>query len=271
MKPVTVILPGFPHAECLAPFLQWLVWGLRALGYGVDLCEGYHSRMGDRAIWLGAHVVRPPSHFEGVIYNTEVRGSGWVNAEYKSVLHGRIVWDYAGQFGRRVPLGYCPALESVPRSTPTPNRVVHYGSENLRRIEHLAHWTEALRNFTGDQDDIIKCAPAGTYGFLLNTFLTNAACVLNIHYYPNAPVEQARVGFCMANGIAVISEESYDSGYFPGPLYVGEPGPWAREALSRVLTDPVRVGREQRQTFLDCLPGTLDVLYSAARGAFGLP
>lgn len=272
MKPISIIYPEFPHRECIEPFFTWLSWGLSELGYPVQWFSNYSVNMGGRAIYLGAHHTPPPSNYLGVIYNTEVVSSPWLSDRYQRLLNTHITWCYSGSLGRRVPLGYTPSLEShYLHNSPRYAHVVHYGSENPRRLEHMRAWTESLQKVKTEHHYLYRIS-GGVYGKVLDESLKSAACVLNIHYYPNAPVEQARIGYCLANGIAVISEECWDQETFPGPLYIPS---WSaaerEEALRHVLQSPRAVGAEQKQAFVADQHRALGALKRAAAGAFGAP
>lgn len=228
-----VVVPEIPFRQALLDFATPLQAALDDIGAGPG------------ELWFGAHfeTVMPPA--DAVIFQTEVAGSPWFRPVYQRKLErARAVWDYStinrkdynARAWSHVPLRYHPTLERVRLlrlQRPPDIPLGFYGSLNERRLAAVPKGTALL--------------PRGCFGSLRSTWLARVRCVLVPHYYPGAPVEQARVGVCLANGIAVVAEHAPDEHDFPGPIYC-ELAELGRRGLS--TTNELELGEQQRAAYV---------------------
>lgn len=61
---------------------------------------------------------------------------------------------------------------------------------------------------------------AAGFGRVRDAWLARVGAIVVPHFYEGAPVEQARIGFLLANGVPVVAEEAPDQQDFAGPVYV---------------------------------------------------
>ncbi len=136
-----------------------------------------------------------------IVYQTEVLHSGWFSEEYQRILDGALaVWDYDI---RNVPENIHRIHHIVPPGINFQNinevrdiDVIHYGSINVHRRNLL----NEIQNYYGIE--IIE----NVYGEEMYALLRRAKVVLNLHFYPNAPLEVFRLYEALSYGCHVISE-----------------------------------------------------------------
>ena len=175
-------------------------------------------------IWFGVcrpECPEPPE--DAIIYQLEAKGSEWFSGpngeRYKRLLaRAREVWDYSkvnyteyeAKVRRHVPLLWTKSLENLPIVDKDID-VGFYGSLNERRIEALGGPASI-----GQRVQVLF----NKFGEERNRWLARQKVTIVPHFFENHPVEQARIGHMMANGIAVVAEESVDQADYPGPIYV---------------------------------------------------
>ena len=200
-----VIRPtGYLHSRCFDDVAGAFNGALVDLGV-------FHPE--GREIVFGGHLL---PRFGGIIgadsilFNTEVPGSGWFNADYLDLLSKHEVWDYdvanvAYLIERGINAKHCPIRyhKSLTRldigSYKFEADVLFYGSVNERRlgIWHAIGEREpelCMRWLTHDHWDS------------RDFWIERSKIVLNMHFYDNAPLEIVRVSFLLANSAFVISE-----------------------------------------------------------------
>ena len=207
---VVVILP-VPHAEVFREVAEALHACLVDLGYETLLVTGVPPE-GLRAIVFGASAYRDALPADAVLYNMEQVGSQWFTTTLVERYRKHVVWDYSAVNAERfvslglsmpvvVPFGYHPCLSRIERK-PEAERdidVLFVGSMNDRRAEILNRLedeglrVERLFNVYGEERD---------------AYYARAKVVVNIHFYESAVFEAARVSYCAANGVCVVSERS---------------------------------------------------------------
>lgn len=206
-----------PHAEVFREVAETLRAALQELGHEAVVIGAEAAPNHCRWIVLGAQhapglgITIPP---DAILYNLEQVGSPWFNASAVALFKRHSVWDYSAANARRfpelglavphvVPFGYHECLERIARK-PEEERdidVLHVGSLNVRRIKIL--------------DEIMSRGLRverlyGVYGPERDSYYARAKVVINIHYYDAAIFEAARVNYCVANGVFVVSETSRD-------------------------------------------------------------
>jgi hypothetical protein len=121
------------------------------------------------------------------------------------------VWDYsernAAEWAKRgiaakvVPIGYVPELRKITPAARPDIDVLFYGSRNSRRRQVLAQIQDCGLSIS---------TLFGEYGALRDGRIARAKVALNLHFYEAKLFEIVRVSYLMANGIAVVTEESPD-------------------------------------------------------------
>jgi hypothetical protein len=206
--------PGYVHSDAFREVAETVLFGLRNLGYAVELSENQITHT-PRTIVFGAHMLDrgvvdnlPPST---IIYNLEQIDpkSEWMQGSLLDLIRRYTTWDYspqniarltsAGWGGRliHVPIGYVPQMTRIVPASVQDVDVLFYGSVNARRQAVLDELTAAgLRVVTG----------FGIYGRERDQLIARAKVVLNIHYYDAAVPETVRLSYLFANQKAVVSE-----------------------------------------------------------------
>jgi len=131
----------------------------------------------------------------------------------------RRVWDYSlknvalltslGANADHLPLGYHSQLERIARRATEDIDVLFYGSVNERRAEVLLELKQRCRTET----------LFGVYGAQRDEAIARSKIILNLHYYPEMILEEARLSFLLNNGRFVISEESDHNPYGDGVVF----------------------------------------------------
>ncbi len=206
--------PGYAHSDAFREVAETVLFGLRNLGYAVELSENQITHT-PRTIVLGAHMLDrgavdnlPPST---IIYNLEQIDpkSEWLHGSLLDLIQRYTTWDYSSQniarltsagWGRQlvhVPIGYVPQMTRIVSAPVQDLDVLFYGSVNARRQTVLDELIAAgLRVVTG----------FGIYGRERDQLIARAKVVLNIHYYDAAVPETVRLSYLFANRKAVVSE-----------------------------------------------------------------
>lgn len=139
-----------------------------------------------------------------IIYQTEVATSQWFNARYYNYLAGALaVWEYDesnihkyNKLNKRIAIVSPGVMPQVKTQKDIP--VLFYGwiKGSARREQMLKHLGKQVTVATDlFERDIWK-------------LLSRAHIVLNIHYYPQAPLEAFRVNEALSFNCHVISERS---------------------------------------------------------------
>lgn len=205
---ITTIKPyGYSHSECFREVGETLYYGLKALGYDVEMRDNLFSQTRWNIV-LGAHLlsryfVAPP---RTIIYNLEQYDSAAFKVA-QEIYGFDYWWDYSERNilrcrpnipARVVPIGYVPELTRIkPREQDID--VLFYGSMNSRR-----------------KRIIDECAAAGlkvhaafnVYGRERDELISRAKVVLNVHFYESKIFEIVRCSYLMANRKCVATEDS---------------------------------------------------------------
>lgn len=180
------------------------------LGYSVQLTKVIEENDNSLYVIYCAFMLKSlPKNY--IVYQTEVSGSHWFNDDYLNAIKGAIaVWDYSPKNSESyshektfiVPVGYSPQTHFESRFC-TSNKdidVLFYGSLNNHRKQLIDELKEHFE-VTVIQD---------TFGYEMSELINRAKVVLNIHYYPNAPIEQFRINEALSNRCIVVSEREKD-------------------------------------------------------------
>lgn len=205
------------HAACLDVLQQTIVSGFEQLGYRARHWAHLSSIPSAQGVvvLLNAHAT-PISQFDAIragakkliIYNTEVPDTGWVTAEYVTMLkRADVVWTYAerdvaywsGLANKQVqcvrPL-WAPIDGGSARPTAEAD-ILFFGSPHPRRSEIM----QALV-----ASGVTVTQAFGIYGDKLDRLISSHKAVLNLHYYENAPLEAVRLQHALLRGVRVVSE-----------------------------------------------------------------
>jgi hypothetical protein len=140
-----------------------------------------------------------------IVYQTEVAGSKWFDAQYMKILAGApAVWDYSednikqyADLGRTVST-VTPGI-AKPQIEITGERdipLLFYGSLNERRRNLLATINRYGKIYMAHN----------LYGEEMYALLKRTKVVLNLHYYRHAPLEVFRINEALSYGCHVVSE-----------------------------------------------------------------
>jgi len=140
-----------------------------------------------------------------IVYQTEVLNSKWFTKDYQHILDGALaIWDYDARNVLHMPYkSHSVVPPGINPQSIDGNRdidVMHYGSINERR-----------RNLLNEVQDYccIKIIE-DVYGEDMYALLKRAKVVLNLHYYPNAPLAVFRIHEALSYGCSVVSEPTND-------------------------------------------------------------
>jgi hypothetical protein len=226
--------PGYAASECFREVAETLLHGLRRMGETASIGLNILSP-GARHILLGAHLlgVRQCAMTPGgsILYNLEPfttkEDRPSLLQRYVDLARRMRVWDYSSAnlaewqrarvTAKVVPIGYVPEIRKVfplfegseDDAVEFPEKdidVLFYGATNARRqavLEGLSHAGLSVTHFTD------------VYGHSRDSAIARAKVVLNMHFYESRGVnssifEMVRVSYLMANGVAVVTEESVD-------------------------------------------------------------
>ena len=221
--------PGYVHIQALYECAEGFLNGLKALGFEARF--GAPQEPCDHVLVFGAHLMSPDSRLpaHAIIYNTEQLVDWSKRADqqpYFDHLARHEVWDYSdaniavlrarahGRVGR-IGLGYEPGLTRIPAGAEQDIDVLFYGSRNDRRAAVLQ---QLVRSGLKVQ------ALGSVYGAERDAYIARSKVVLNVHFYPSATFEIARVSYLLANHKAVVCEHSVvnedDASLLNGMAYV---------------------------------------------------
>ena len=222
---VKVIPEGAYSSHCFDDIILPLYYAFARLGYRVEIrTNSFHPH--SRNIFFGTCQAPGLSldafPANSVIFNLEQLTSPscpWNNSGYIAQLQRFSVWDYSPRNVRYLrkslglkhteylPLGYVPEMTRLRASFPQDIDVLFYGSVNERRAKVLQQLTDA-----GLRVGILQ----GVYGTERDHAIARAKCILNIHYYVPATLELPRLGYCLANAKAVVSERRRETEILAG-------------------------------------------------------
>jgi len=219
MTRIRVLLPEYQHRLVFQDIAELLGHGLRALGH--EVLGGTEPAPGACNLVLAPHLLRAAMGEDparaalqraDIVYNFEPPTSTLFAASLP-LLHapGVRVWDYSragtellwshGCEAKHVPLGYAPAMTRLVRTREQPVDVLFYGSLNHRR-------EVVLRDLRARK--LVVKHVFGDYGVGRDRDIAQAKLVLNLHYYEDAPTEDARLFFLASNRVPTVSEGPAD-------------------------------------------------------------
>lgn len=188
---------------------------------------------------------------------------------YLKLLHRATrLWDYSAanadvltSWGlpraQVLPLGYDPALQTVPANIEKDLDVCFFGTLNPRRQTII----ERLNRVGLRVEARERC-----YGDERNMLLARSHIALNVHSFENVQIlEEARISFLLANGCFVVSENSDHDPYDGGVIFA--PADRLTETCLHWLAQPAAVRAAiaargtaalKRQPFLPALKEALE-------------
>ena len=220
---ITIVQPsGYRHSECFQEVADGLAWAFKELGQEATIGENTMHASATN-ILLGAHLLPEAEAMalpgNSIVYNLEQLGAAELPAWYPA-LAGRVrIWDYSElnlAYWNRVhclapvqivPIGFAPVLDRILPAPAQDIDVLFYGSLNERRKKILFELEAAG----------VKVHHAfAVYGAERDALIARAKLVLNVHFYESKLFEVVRVSYLLANGKAVITEQSPDLGEVAG-------------------------------------------------------
>jgi hypothetical protein len=209
-----VVPPGYPHAACFTEAALLLRHSLLSLGYDCDLALNEFARNRVNIV-LGTNLLNPAATFGDcrvILYQLEQLSDteGWYSDGRGAMLaRAEAVWDYSpenveflrqrGIAASYVPLGFHPALQTIPDNSVRDIAVLFVGSLNDRRRAVLS----AL-----EQRGYVVKVLFGVYGKQRDDTIARSRVVINIHFYEANIFEAVRVSYLVNNGVFVLSEDS---------------------------------------------------------------
>jgi hypothetical protein len=233
--------PDYKASQCFQEVAETLMYGLRRMGETANIGLNVLAP-GARHILLGAHLLGVRQHAltpaGSILYNfepfTTKEDRPSLLQRYVDLARRMRVWDYspanlaewkrARVTAKVVPIGYVPEIRKVFADFKFPDDklsdreppeqhidVLFYGALNPRRqavLEGLKHAGLTVTHLEG------------IYGVARDDMIARAKVVLNLHFYEsrggassgvNSSIfEMVRVSYLMANGVAVVTEDSVD-------------------------------------------------------------
>ena len=141
-----------------------------------------------------------------IVYQTEVLNSKWFTEDYQRILDSALaIWDYDERNVLLMPSKahwlIPPGINHQKLDGMRDIDVMHYGSIN----EHRRSLLNEIRDYC-----CVKIVE-DVYGEEMYALLGRAKVVLNLHYYPHAPLEVFRIHEALSYGCHVISEPVDDA------------------------------------------------------------
>ena len=194
-----------PHTAFAARLLQQ---NLQALGVPARVVRRVNPL--DPSLHILYHAARVrwlPRHY--IVYQTEVTGSAWFSPRYlRTLQRARAVWDYAAAnlcayqyLAKRVDI-VSPGVAAQPQAALAAKDIpaLFYGSvkksAGRRRLLEQISRHVAVRVVEDQFEEDIWA------------LLARAQTVLNLHFYPQAPLEAFRINEALSFGCRVISQRS---------------------------------------------------------------
>lgn len=196
----------------LAAIVTMLQDGLNEIGIDSQIVDEVPYKSDHRSIILGANFIEEirfvEFHPDSIIFNVENVAANFINESYKRSLRAFSVWDYNEDnakaltriIGRPVyylKSFYVPRLNRKILASSHDIDVLFYGSFNKRRQDIIS----ALL-----QKNIRVEAVFNVFGPELDSLISRAKIVLNLHFYDNGHTEMIRIMDLLANGKAVVTE-----------------------------------------------------------------
>lgn len=221
---VVVLDDGSPHLLAFDELAAGVHSALVDLQTNADetVLWGVSARLREtaRGRWIVFGAMRQPwtpLPYDAVIYNTEQRGSPWLNDAVLALYRRHVVWDYSavnaealralGATVVHVPFCWYQGIECAQPREPQFD-VIHIGTLNERRVQVLDELRARGLNVYG---------VTGLYGSIRDGLLASSKVIVNIHFYGEDGVhEAARVVYAAANHVAVVSERSAGGETTPG-------------------------------------------------------
>ena len=206
-KPLAIYNPGVYFNE----YVEALAYVLRRRGYEVTVVTALPLPPNNFYIMFGlCSSAVPAPNTPYIAVQLEQTSSMYFTPAYIEKLRGAVeVWDFSAssisfldKYGIKahyVPLGKVPT-PLTPLDSEAVD-VVFLGVINPHRKEIIEKLTAA---------GIEVKTSASTFGSTKAQLISRARIVLNLHYYPDATLEQLRVLPALASGKLVISETSRD-------------------------------------------------------------
>ncbi|MDP2793038.1 MAG: hypothetical protein Q8O25_02985 [Sulfurisoma sp.] len=205
---------GFPHIESFREVIDALQQQCKSLGIVFRLSINRIAG-GALPVVLGSHHLTPRAWetlpTDAIIYNLEplIEGYPWFSEDYLTLLDRHRVWDYSAENvallqarGHRnashLPVAYPPELAGIPKIVEDID-VLFYGILSNRR-------RALLEFFSGS--GLRLAILNGTFGVERDAWIARSKVVLNIHNADCCRAETPRLCHLLANGRAVVSEET---------------------------------------------------------------
>lgn len=219
----TVKPENYVHSGAFDEVYETVSIGLQNLGFRIERVENSVSTT-IPTILFGAHLLDADTlrnlPEQTILYNLEQvdDAASWLSGPLPSAMTHHEVWDFSDLNLRRLsamrkfphlvyaPVGYVPQLTRIPHVEEDID-VLFYGSLNERR--HVL--VSALK---ASGMNVVHAF--GIYGEERDRLIARSKVVLNVHFYENGILEWVRIFYLLANGKAVLSENSiltaFDSG-----------------------------------------------------------
>jgi 2-polyprenyl-3-methyl-5-hydroxy-6-metoxy-1,4-benzoquinol methylase len=276
---IALIKPtGYPHSECFREVAEGLLWGLQSLGHTATLGENTIDAVAINIV-LGGHLLTEeearmlfPST---ILYNLEQLGSAALPPWYLGLASRLRVWDYSRlnlEKWRQLPcllplllveVGFAPGLRRIAPAPQQDIDVLFYGSMNDRRSAILQRLQAA---------GLSTHHVFGVYGSERDGLIARAKVVLNVHFYEAAVFEVVRVSYLLANGKAVVCEQSPDLGDLADAVAACPYEELVERCIGLVADDGARRVLEARAVAIFARRGQVEILRKAlAGGAASFP
>jgi hypothetical protein len=211
-------IPGFAHTAVLADVARLLQASLNSLGHSCQISVNQHQADATN-ILIGYHTQQPRPELRRmqlIIYQLEqLSADERFRQEWLDVLGmARVVWDFSARNirflqeqgltnVRYLPLGYHPALATIPKAAAQDVDILHYGSMNARR-----------RNIMMELQPQCRLAHLfGVYGEQRDAAIARSKIVLNLRQHDRSLFQQVRVSYLLNNERFVLSEPAEDNPY----------------------------------------------------------
>lgn len=217
-----------PHVLLAAEILSMQ---LTKLGHEPELVD--HVDTSDKCLhilYCAFTLTNLPKNY--IVFQTEVQGSHWFDDHYMRILYNaKAIWDYnVSNLSQYTHLRekcslVTPGIYAYEKTSRS-SGLIFYGALNGRRRLFIS----AVRQ--SHEVTVIE----NSYGGNLRQSLLLAKVVINMHYYPNAPLEIFRVNEALSFGCHVISETGAGMERYREQVYFCEQPAEFRAAIDKALS-----------------------------------